>query len=73
MNTRRGGMKRLMEEVAARHVKAIHYSMLAYIQIRGEDTKTGKDDGFWPVVREGLPGKKLMKEEVDRVEEPTSL
>ena len=41
LNIGRGGMKRLMEEVAARHVETIHYSASAGIRVRnGEGRKT---------------------------------
>ena len=69
MNTRRGGMKRIMEEVAVRYVKAIHYSRLAGIQVRGDKSaRTGNNARFLPVVLEGFSKKKLMKEEADRAE-----
>ena len=59
-------MKRLIEEVAARHVETVHYSTSVGIRVRGENAKTGRGIEFWLVVLEGFSKKKLMKEEADR-------
>ena len=42
VNIRRGGMKRIMEEAAPRHVEAIHYLALAGIRVGGD---SGTDSG----------------------------
>ena len=69
MNPRRGGMKRIMEEAATRHVEAIHYSPSAGIHIGEEKgTGSGTDTGFWSVILKGFFGKMLKKEEGDRME-----
>ena len=62
------GMKRLMEEVAARHAKAIHYSASAGIRVGSDGGQKTKDSGFWPSVLEGLSGLRLTKEEADGAE-----
>ena len=55
MNTGCGGMKRLMEEVKARHVEAIHYLASAKIRVGGE-TSVSKErgTGFWSLVLESF-------------------
>jgi hypothetical protein len=68
LNVGRRGMKRLMEEAAARHAKTIHYSASAGIRVGGEETRKTKDSGFWPSVLEGLAGVQLRKEEADHAE-----
>ena len=68
VNPRRGGMKRLMEEAATRHVEAIHYSALADIHVGGRVAKTDTNPGFKPVVLETFSGGRLQKGEADRVE-----
>ena len=45
-NFRRGGMKRLMEEAAARHVEAIHYSASAGIRVGEKAAKPDSKLGF---------------------------
>ena len=45
VNPRRGGMKRLMEEAAARHVEAIHYSASAGIPVGGKAAKADTNPG----------------------------
>ena len=45
-NTGRDGMKRLMEEAAARHAKAVYYLMSAGIRVRGDGNLKPKDSGF---------------------------
>mgnify|MGYP000630293326 FL=1 len=49
-NFGRGGMKRLMEEAAARHVEAIHYSASAGIRVGERATKPDSKTGFWPFI-----------------------
>ena len=67
MNIGCGGMKRIMEEAATRHIEAIHYSALVGIRVGKEKSSgSGNDAGFWPVILEGFSRKKLKKEEVDR-------
>ena len=67
MNIRCNGMKRLMEQVVARHVEAVHYSTLARILVGWEKgTSKEKDAGFWTVVLDSLAGK---KDKTDRVEQ----
>mgnify|MGYP000235156717 CR=1 FL=1 len=61
-------MKRLTEEATPRHVEVIQYSASIGIRVRGENAKSGKDVGFWPMVLDGFYEKKLMKEEADRAE-----
>jgi hypothetical protein len=68
LNVGKGGMKRLMEEAAARHAETVHYSASAGIQVGGEEGQKAKDSGFWPSVLEGLAGVRLKKEEADRAE-----
>ena len=69
LNTGRGGMKWLMEEAAARHMEAVHYSTSARIRVRGNGGQRTKDSGFWSSVLEGLPRVRLKREEVDRTEQ----
>ena len=52
----------------ARHAETRHYSASAGIRVGGENAKTGKDTGFWPVVLEGFSRKRLVKEEADCAE-----
>ena len=68
LNTGRGGMKRLMEEVAARHAETVHYSASTGIRVRREEGRKTKDSGFWPLVLEGLVGMRLRKEEANHAE-----
>ena len=52
----------MVEEAVTRHAETIHYSVLAGIQVGGENgTGSGTDTGFWLVVLEGFSGKKLRK------------
>ena len=69
LNTGRDGMKRLIEEAAARHVEGNNYSVSAGIRVGGDETRKAKDSGFWPLVLEGLSGVRLKKEEADRAEQ----
>ena len=75
VNTSRGGMKRLMEEVAAQHAKTVHYSASIGIRVGGENSKVTKDTGFCLVALQSFFGKKRVKEEADcakrRVQEVT--
>jgi hypothetical protein len=66
LNVGKGGMKRLMEEVAARHAETVHYSTSAGIRVGGEESRKAKDSGFWPSVLEGLAGVRLKKKDADR-------
>jgi hypothetical protein len=68
LNVGKGGMKRLMEEAAARHVETVHYSASAGIRVGGEETRKSNDSGFWPSVLDNLAGVRLRKEEADRAE-----
>ena len=68
LNVGRGGMKLLMEEVAARHAETIHYSASARIWVGSDEVRTMKNSGFWPLMLEGLAGVRLRKEEADRAE-----
>jgi hypothetical protein len=68
LNVGRRGMKRLMEEAAARHAETVHYSASAGIHVRGEESRKAKNSGFWPSVLEGLTGVRLKKEEADCAE-----
>jgi hypothetical protein len=69
LNVGKGGMKRLMEEAAARHAETVHYSASsAGIRVGGEEGRKAKDSGFWPSLLEGLAGVRLKKEESDRAE-----
>ena len=64
-----GGMKRIMEEAAARNAEAIQYSVSAGIRVGGEKgVASGSNTGFWRLVLEGLLGVRLRKEEVNRAE-----
>ena len=62
-------MKRLMEEAAARHVEAVHYSASAGIRVGEKATKPDSKFGFWPVILETLSEGRLQKEEAERAEE----
>jgi hypothetical protein len=68
LNVGRGGMKRLMEEAAARHAETVHYSASAGIRVGGEETQNTQDIGFWPSVLDSLAGVQLRREEADRAE-----
>ena len=68
-NFGRGGMKRLMEEAAARHVEAVHYSASAGIRVGEKATEPDSKFGFWPVILETLSEGRLQKEEAERAEE----
>ena len=61
LNTGRGGMKRLMEEAAARHAEAANYAASAGIRVGGDEARKEKDPGFWPLVLEGLSGVQLKR------------
>ena len=58
-NIGRGGMKRLMEEAAARHVEAIHYSASVGIRVGEKAAQPDSKSGFWPVILETLSGGRL--------------
>ena len=62
-------MKRLMEEAAARHIEAIHYSASASIRVGEKAAKPDSNPGFWPVILETLSGGRLQKGEAERAEE----
>ena len=62
-------MKRLMEEAAARHVEAIHYSASAGIRVGEKASKSDSKSGFWPVILETLSRGRLQKEEAERADE----
>ena len=49
-NTGRGGMKRLMEEAAARNDEAIHYLASASIRVGSNNGLNSKGSRFWPLV-----------------------
>ena len=68
-NFGRGGMKRLMEEAAARHVEVIHYSASADICVGEKATKPDSKSGFWTAILETLSGGRLQKEEVEHANE----
>jgi hypothetical protein len=68
LNVGRGGMKRLMEEAAARHAETVHYSASAGIRVGGEETRKMIDSRFWPTVLGGVTGVRLKKEKADRAE-----
>ena len=66
VNTSRGGMKKIMEEMTSRHVKAIHYSVSVGIRVGEEkNTRMRKDARFSLVILEGFSGMKLGKKEAD--------
>ena len=69
LNTGHGGMKRLMEEAAARHAEAANYAASAGIRVGGDKARKEKDSGFWPLVLENLSEARLKKEEADRAEQ----
>ena len=58
-NFSRGGMKRLMEEAAARHIEAIHYSASVGIRVGEKAAKPDSKSGFWPVILETISGGRL--------------
>ena len=62
-------MKRLMEEVVARHVEAVHYSASAGIRVGEKATEPDSKFGFWPVILETLSEGRLQKEEAQHAEE----
>ena len=69
VNTGRGDIKRIMEEVAARNAEANHYSASTGIHVGGEKGAASRSNiGFWPLVLEGFLGVRLRKEETDRTE-----
>ena len=68
LNVRRGGMKRLMEEAAARHVETIHYSVTAGIWVRNNEVRKTNEAGFWSLMLDGLAGVRLRKEEANHAE-----
>ena len=63
LNVGRGGMKRLMEEAAARHAETVHYSASVGIRVGGGEAQKTNKAGFWPMMLEGLAGARLKKEE----------
>ena len=65
VNTGCGGMKRVMEEVAAQHTETVHYSASVGIWVGGDRSV---DSEFWPLVLGGLSGVRLRKEEANLVE-----
>ena len=72
LNIGRGGMKRLMEEAAARHVEIVHYSASAGIRVRGGEARKTNEAGFRLLMLEGLAGARLRKEDAEnRVREVT--
>ena len=46
MSIRRGRMKQFMEEVAACHVEAVHYSTSAGIRVENDEGRKTKHSGF---------------------------
>ena len=68
-NFGRGGMKRLMEEAAARHVEAIHYSASAGICVGEKAARTDSRSGFWPVILETISRGRLQREEAEHADE----
>ena len=56
LNVGRGGMKRLMEEAAARHAETIHYSASVGIRVGSDKARKTKDSKFWLLTLEGLTG-----------------
>ena len=68
LNVGRGGMKRLMEEVAACHVETVHYSASAGIRFGSDGVRKTKEARFWPLMLEVLASVRLRKEKVDRTE-----
>ena len=69
LNVRRGGMKRLMEEAAARHAETVHYSALARIRVGGGEARKTNEPVFWSLMLEGLARARLRTEEADRYRE----
>ena len=59
----------MMEEAAARHVEAIHYSASAGIRVGEKVTKPDSKSGFWPVILETLSGGRLQTEEAEHADE----
>ena len=69
LNTGRGGMNMLMKDVAARHVKAIHYSASTSIRVGvGKAISADTNPEFWPVVLETFSERKVKKVEADFAE-----
>ena len=69
VSTGRACMKRVIEEVVARHIKAIHNLASTDIRVGGEMAISfDANPGFWTVVLETFSKKKLKKAEVDRTE-----
>ena len=68
-NFGRGGMKRLMEEAAARHVEAVHYSASAGIRAGEKPAKSDSKPGFWPVILDTISGGRLRREEAEHADE----
>ena len=62
-------MKRLMEEAAARQVKAVHYSASAGIRVGEKATKPDIKSRFWPAILETLSEGSLKREEAEHAEE----
>ena len=52
LNVGRGGMKRLMEEAAARHAETVHYSASAGIRVGGGEARKKNEVVFWPTMLE---------------------
>ena len=48
-----------IEEAAARHIEAIHYSASAGIRVGEKAIKPDSKSGFWPVILETLSGGRL--------------
>ena len=46
LNVGRGGMKRLMEEVATRHAETVHYSASAGIRVGSNEARKMNEAGF---------------------------
>ena len=63
------GMKKLMEEAAARHVEAVHYSASAGIHVGEKAAKPETKLGFWPVILKTLSEGRLQKGEAERAKE----
>ena len=62
-------MKRLMDEVVAWYVEAMHYSASTAIRVDvGKATSIDRNPEFWPVVLETFSKKNLKKGEVGRLE-----
>ena len=65
-NDGRGGMKRFMEEAAARHAETVHYSASAGIRVRSSEAQKESKTGFWPTMLEGLASARLKKDEAEK-------